>query len=271
MRAVWRRWGAWALRVRRSKYKEPSRSFPETSYLIKGENPMNDRQRRRYERGLRARDYAATVKDSFAARSKGATSVARIAQLIDNLSALDVSHATNRRVALAGTSSKQGARAQLRAMLSRLNRTARVIGADDPELKDRFRLADGNPNAQELLSTARSFLAEAAPHKARFVEYGLADDFLDTLEAQIAAFENSATQQNTGASARKANHAAIESALESLDAEVERLDAILRNTFTDDASRLAAWESARRIERTPRKTKATGTGQASADKPATNT
>jgi hypothetical protein len=227
---------------------------------------MNDRQRRRSERGLRARDYAATVKDSFAARSKGAASIAQIAQLIDNLSTLDASHTTNSRVALAGTSSKRGAREQLRAMLSRLNRTARVVGADDPELKERFRLAEGNPNAQELLSNARSFLADAAPHKARFVEYGLADDFLDTLEAQIAAFEHSATQQNTGASARKANNAAIESALDALDAEVERLDAILRNTFADDPTRLAAWESARRMERTPRKTKATG-----ADKPANNT
>jgi hypothetical protein len=216
---------------------------------------MNDRQRRRHERGLRVRDFAETVKDSFTAKSKGAESIARVRQLVENLSALDASHATNKRAAMAGTSGKNETREELRAMLSRISRTARAIGMDDPALRERFRLPATNPNSQALVGMARSFLAEATPLNARFVEYGLGSDFLDSLGGKIEAFESFASQQNTGASARKADSTAIDAALDELDAETARLDAILRNKFADDSARLAAWESARRLERAPRKGK----------------
>jgi len=220
---------------------------------------MNDTQRRRHERGLRVRDFVETVKDSFTAGSKGAQSIAHVEQLVEQLTTLDASHATNRRAALAGTSGKSDTREELRAMLRRISKTARAIGMDDPALKDRFRLPDTNPNSQTLLGTARSILAEATPLKARFIEYGHTDDFLDTLGEKISAFESFATQQNTGVSARKADSAAIDSALDAVDEEIARLDAIIRNKFADDAARLAAWESARRVEHAPRKNKTTGT------------
>jgi hypothetical protein len=177
--------------------------------------------------------------------------------LVDQLSALDASHASNKRAAREGTSGKSDAREQLRAMLKRISHTSHAAGLDDPALRDHFRLPVANPNSQALLSTARSFLAEAAPLKSRFVEYGLDSGFLDALGAQITAFESFASQQNTGTSARKANSAAIDAALDSLDAEIARLDAIIGNKFADDPAQLAAWQSARRLERAPRKTKGT--------------
>lgn len=216
---------------------------------------MNDTQRRRHERGLRVRDFAETVKDSFPSNSKGAESIARVEQLVEQLTALDASHATNKRAAQAGTSGKKEAREELRRMLSRISKTGRAIGMDDTSLKNRFRLPDTNPNSQTLLGTARSILAEATPLKSRFVEYGHSADFLDTLGEKISRFESFATQQNTGASARKADSAAIDSALDSLDTEITRLDAIVRNKYADDPAQLAAWESARRVERAPRKAK----------------
>jgi predicted RNase H-like HicB family nuclease len=214
---------------------------------------MNDTQRRRYERGLRVRDFAETVKDSFPAKSKGAQSISRVGQLLENLSAPDASHATNRRAAQAGTSGKKEAREQLRAMLSRLNRTARAAGLDDPSLKERFRLPATNPNSQALLATARSFHEEATTSKSRLADFGLTDDFLDALNKKIEDFEGCAAQQNTGESERKAAKAAIDAALDDLDAEITRLDAIISNTLADDPPHLAAWESAKRLEQAPRK------------------
>lgn len=216
---------------------------------------MNDTQRRRHERGLRVRDFTETVKDSFAANSKSTQAIARVGQLVEQLIALDAAHATNKRAALAGTSGKKDTREELHSMLKRLSRTANAVGMDDPAVKDRFRLPTSNPNAQTLIGTARSFLAEATPLKTRLAEYGLSGDFLNTLGAKIEAFETYASQQNTGASERKANSAAIDAALDELDAEIARLDAIVTNQFADDAARLAAWQSARRVEQAPRKTK----------------
>jgi hypothetical protein len=228
---------------------------------------MNDTQRRRHERGLRVRDFTQTIKDSFPAQSKGAESIARVGQLVDQLSALDAAHTTNKRAAREGTSGKNDVREQLRAMLKRINHTAHAAGMDDPALKNSFRLPDSNPNSQMLLGTARSFHTEAAPLKSRLVEYGLNNDFLDALGAKINDFERFASQQNTGVSARKANSAAIAAALDSLDEEITRLDAIVSNKFADDPAHLAAWESARRLERAPRKSKDTnGTPPAAGSK-----
>ncbi len=214
---------------------------------------MNDTQRRRYERGLRVRDFAETVKDSFPAKSKGAQSIARVGQLLDNIASLDASHATNHRAALAGTSGKKQTRDQLRALISRLSRTVRAASLDDPSLKERFRLPSNNPNSQTLLATARSFLEEATKIKAQLADFGLTDDTLDDLGKKIEEFEGYAAQQNTSASERKAAKASIDSALDELDAEITRLDAIVSNTLAEDTPHLAAWESARRLEQAPKK------------------
>jgi hypothetical protein len=222
---------------------------------------MNDRQRRRQERAERVRDFAETVKTEFASGSRGAQSVARLSELVGRVAALDASHATNTRESRAGTTGKNEARDDLREMLSRISRTARAIALDDPSLKDKFRLPPGNPNSQALLSTARSFQTEATPLKARFVEYGLDEDFPAALASKIESFEQSANRQRTGASARKGDSAAIGAALDEVDAEIARLDAIVRNRFADGPARLAAWESARRTERAPRKSRDAKTSQ----------
>jgi hypothetical protein len=216
---------------------------------------MNDRQRRRQERAERVRDLAATLNAEFTDGSKGAQSVARLDELVERVTALDASHATNAREAHAGTTGKTEARGSLRKLLSRISETASVIATDDPSLKDKFRIPAGNPNSRSLLSTARSIQTEVAPHKARFVEYGLAADFLDKLGEKIDTFEQSANRQHTGVSARSGDRAAISAALDAVDEEIARFDAIIHNKFADDPARLAAWETARRLERAPRKSK----------------
>ena len=213
---------------------------------------MNDRQRRRYERGARVRDFAETVKSAFPAGSKGAESAARVKELVEQVAALDASRATNTRAAREGTSGKGEAREALRALLSQISRTARAISLDDPAFKERFRLPGGNPNAQALVSASRSFLAEATPLKTQFVEYGMGDDFLEALAAKIADFESHATRQHTGVSARVADAAAIDAALDELDEEITRFDTIARNRLEGNVAALAGLQSARRVERPAR-------------------
>lgn len=213
---------------------------------------MNDNQRRRYERGVRVRDFAQTVKRSFPADSKGAQSIALVEELVGRLAALDASRATHTRVAREGTSGKGEARKALRALLNQISRTARAISMDDPAFRDRFRLPAGSLNAQTLLSVSRSFLAEVTPLRALFTEYGMSDDFLETLAAKIADFERHDARQHMGSSARVAEGTAIDAALDALDEEIARFDIITRNRFAGDAATLAALRSARRVEQAPR-------------------
>jgi hypothetical protein len=219
---------------------------------LKEKNIMNDNQRRRFERGVRVRDYAETVMEAFPAGNKGALSVALIKELVGRLSALDASRATHTRVAREGTSGKGEARKALRTLLNQISRTARAISMDDPAFRDRLRLPAGNLNAQTLLSVSRSFLAEVTPLRALFMEYGMSDDFLETLSAKIADFESHDARQHTGSSARVATSAAIDATLDALDEEIARFDTIARNRFAGDAATLAALRSARRVEQAPR-------------------
>lgn len=218
---------------------------------------MNSRQRRRHERGARVRDFAETVKSSFPAGSKGAASAARVAELVGRVAELDASRTGNVRAAHEGASGKSEANAALRALLSQISRTARAISIEDSTLKDKFQLPGDTPNMQLVVSTARSFLAEAGPLKARFVEYGMGSDFLERLGALIADFESHAARRNTGASQRASDGAAIDSTLDELDEEITRFDAIAQNTFATDPAALAALRAARRLERAPRRAGAT--------------
>lgn len=210
---------------------------------------MNNKLRRRQERGARVRDFAATQSKTFP-DGKAAQTIARITTLVAESERLGAARETNIRNVRASTSGKSEARAALRTLLSAIGRTARAISLDDPDSKDQFRLPGNNPSNQLLLDTARSFLAAATPRKDQFIAYGMSSDFLADLAARIEAFEGHANQQHTGASARAADNAALVATLDALDAEVARFDTIIRNKFAADPATLAAWETAHHLERT---------------------
>ena len=98
----------------------------------------------------------------------------------------------------------------------------------------------------------------------------MSDDFLEALAAKIADFESHATRQNTGVSARVADTAAIDAALDDLDDEITRFDTIARNRLDGNVAALASLQSARRVERAPRVRagRETPTDNPPSDKPA---
>src|SRR5256714_7281987 len=228
--------------------------------LIQERQLMNDRGRKRLRRGERVRDLATSLKAAFPEGSKAAASIAKIIQLIERIKAHDISSVTNAREIANVSGAKGDARKELRDILRVIARTARTVGMDDPELKGKFRMPKGSLSDQALLSTARSFVAEATPLKERFVAYGLSADFVNTYGQKIAAFEERSVRHNTSRSARASDNAGVAAALDELDAEVERLDTIMRNTFADDHETLAAWDLARRLERLPQRHKARNAG-----------
>ncbi len=142
----------------------------------------------------------------------------------------------------------------MREQLERTSRTARTMALTMPGLEDKFRLPR-KPKDQELLTTARTFLADANPLKSEFVRRGLPANFLDELEEDINAFEISINQKIQGTEKHVTATAAIDDAIERGLNTVRELDAIIRNTFADDVATLAAWLSASRIERAPKRAK----------------
>ena len=216
---------------------------------------MNDKQRRRLERAARVAAYGQERAADFPPTSKGGQALARLASAVAEVESLDTESASKRRETQQATGNKAEARAALRAQLAAISETADTIGMDHPELRGAFPRPWRNANDQNLLTSARDFAAAALAHKARFVEYEMPADFLDTLNAAISAFELAAGRQLAGGGGGVAARAALEAALDRADEELERFDTFARNKYRADAAALAAWESARRLERAPTRKK----------------
>jgi hypothetical protein len=228
------------------------RIFP--SLTLK-ENNMNDKQRRRYERVLRAQDYISADATIFPTGSKGAQAFNKLKAAIAEVETLDASRETGARASKLGTLTRTDARERLRQSVSAITRTSEVIALDDPSFKGKFKSPRSNVNDQDLLAVARSFATEALASKAKFIEYDMPADFLDELNSAIEDFEAAMNQQNQGISTRKTALALVDDALARAEEELERCDIALRNKVTDGA-KITAWDSARRLEHAPRKSKA---------------
>lgn len=215
---------------------------------------MNSSQRRRFERLPRVGAFIRAHAHDFPEASKGGQAAGRLEAIIAEIEQLDVSRVTSMGSQKQATAAKRDERAALRAQLNAISDTAEVIGLDHPEVKGSFRWPRSNVNDQTLLSTARAFAAAAAPLTALFVEYDMPADFPKKLIKSIDSFERYVGEQTAGTGARVAAGAALEDALERGELELERLDAAVRNKYRVDAAKMAAWASARRLERARRPT-----------------
>jgi hypothetical protein len=216
---------------------------------------MNDKNRRRYERVVRSADYFDANPDIFPAGSKGAQALTRFRAAILDVENLNASLETGASTSKQGTLSRADARNRLKQIVNAITRTSQTIALDDPSFKGQFDSLRSSGNDQELLAVARSYATKAPPVKAKFIEYDMPTDFLDTLTTAIADLDTAINQQNEGATTSKSARASIDDALTRAEQELERCDTALRNKVTD-AGALAAWESARRLERAPQKQKA---------------
>lgn len=217
---------------------------------------MNDNQRRRYERLGRVLALGSRHTSSFPPDSRGGKAITSLTSILRSLEALDASRSTNKSIVRQGTLAKNRLKESLRELLAMLNRTVNTMALDMPEMKGKFPLPHLNANTQELLAAARSALEEAAPLKDKLLDYDMPADFLAELERQITDFETASGEQNTGASARVSDSAAINDAIKRGEEDMDRFDTALRNTFRDDPAIIQEWEAARKLERAPRASKA---------------
>lgn len=153
-----------------------------------------------------------------------------------------------------GTKSKGVARDELERDLAAIARTARSIAVSIPGLEKKFRFTRDMKD-QELLTTARMFASDALPLKDEFIKRGMPADFLDDLNEDLSAFEQALTQRTQSQDVQVNATATIDDLIERGMNIVRQLDPIMRNIFEDNPGKLAAWLSASRVERAPRRRK----------------
>lgn len=228
---------------------------------------MTDRENRRYQMFARVRDFCREHMADFDPTSLAVQLFTALSAIITALASHAESQASSRGAAKQGTTSREQARQALRDDLEAINRTARAMADDVPGLDDKFRLP-AHGNDQNLLHSARAFLADAEPFKVQFIAHELPADFLEDLRADITALEAAISEQESGVGQRLVAGVSIDETIDNGAAIVRKLDAIMQNKYFNNRAVLAEWTRASHTERDPRhkstpKAPATGPGTTS--------
>ncbi|HKQ06262.1 MAG TPA: hypothetical protein VJ464_14095 [Blastocatellia bacterium] len=214
---------------------------------------MKDIERNQLATLTRVRDFGARHPALFAAGQFAAQLLAQINTAVDELTAHVTTHATSAGQARQSTGSKAAARAALREDLEVINRIANGLALEITGLGDKFRMPRGGDH--DWLTAARAFAADALPLKSDFMRYGLPADFIDDLNADIAAFEEATAARNHSLERQVASRAAQDEALSRGLQALKQRDILLRTVSRNDVETLTAWVAASHVERLPHRRK----------------
>lgn len=213
---------------------------------------MNNSHRRRIECLIRSEAEASVNASDFPEGSKGALALAELRAAIAEAQKQAVSRETSMSALQQATIGRRDAREAVRTSMRIISDTMRTVGLDHPEVKGIFVFKGASVGDRTLLATAKSFAAKAQAFKALFAEYDLNADFFTNFDAEINDLEKQLSNQTTGKGERISANAALENALRKGETALERLDTVARNKYRGDPAKLAAWASARRLERAAR-------------------
>jgi hypothetical protein len=213
---------------------------------------MSDKNRRNHERGQRVRLHMSAREVDFPSGSKASAQGNDLEGLLADADAHEVKRADSVRKRQQGTDRRGRSRTALRRMIRQTYDTAESLGLDHPEIRSVFKPPYRGNNDRTLVAEARSVVNAAAQFTALFTESGLPPAFFAEMTAKADDLELAAAQQAEAVAESVTATAALEDIYRRIDEIVDRLDPIVRNKYADDPAKLAAWESASRLERAPR-------------------
>lgn len=212
---------------------------------------MNSSISRMHEMFVRVLGFAGAHAEAFPPGSLCAEMVGELKRVVEELTEAATSQTSGLSSVQRATAERRDAREKLRASMRAISHTARAMALDTPGLENKFRLPRGGSDSA-LLQIARAFAADAPPLKDKFLRHAMPASFLEDFEEEIANLEHSVGEQNSGRGAHVMATVTVESGAERGMNAVRKLDIIVRNTYRHDAATLAAWESARHVETSPR-------------------
>ncbi|HEX9959444.1 MAG TPA: hypothetical protein VGB00_00760, partial [Pyrinomonadaceae bacterium] len=213
---------------------------------------MKDSQRRKLEKFEREEVFLNDNIADFPPTSPGGKALAELSAVISQIRAFAAAQVSGAGSARQHFGVKDEELDALMRLIRNINRAANAFEDEIPGSDLKFRLPR-NRSEQNILATARAFLADAEPLKAKFIEYGLADDFLDKLQALIDAVdERAAAADSAGEQKAGATGGLLDIVRKGMSIS-RRLDSIVRIKYEDDAARLAAWTTASHLKKAPEK------------------
>jgi hypothetical protein len=124
---------------------------------------------------------------------------------------------------------------------------ARVAAKDNPDLTVHRRPLRRRVDETTLLTTARVVVAEAGAAMEIMAPFGLTQDLLDSITANVTAYEAAMARQRNALAAQVGAGAELDAVAAAIMDVVKNLDALYRVRFRKDPERMAAWKSARNV------------------------
>lgn len=175
---------------------------------------------------------------------------AELKTIVATLAELDGTRESSDRFAHAVTTQMGGVFDSLMIDLVGMGRVARAHEDERPELTGKFH-APTTHSHDKILSAARSalkILSEEPELVPLFVDYGMEDDFVADLQADIAAAETFNTKQDSHEGERHEDVLGIVALIARGVIILKKLDAYAKNRFANDAVLLGAWKTASHLE-----------------------
>lgn len=211
---------------------------------------MEDSTRRRLEKFEREQAFMQDNAADFPKDTPGDVAAKKHTAIINELRDLAAKQLSGGGSARQGIGNKDDGLDELMLTIRNMNRAANAFEDEVPDINLKFRLPR-NRSQQNILATARQFHTDAAPLEAKFVEYGLAADFLADLQAAIQAVDTAGTAADSGDEQRAAaTGGLLDAARRGMD-NSRKLNAIVRIKYTNNPQKLAGWTVASHLDRAP--------------------
>lgn len=216
---------------------------------------MNDLEKRTLDMFRRVRDFDAAHDGLFPTGALGRELFDIVGSVINDLEDHATAESGGRGAARQSTISKAAARGAIVEDLGILRRTARTMNSVESGIEEKFRVPH-RQDGEDLLITARVALAAAEPLKAEFLRREVQEQVFQDLANNIDAYATALSERNTAKEEAITAAASIDAAMERGTDALRQLDPIIRNKFHNNTAILAAWLSAKRTERAPRRNNA---------------
>ena len=208
---------------------------------------MTDNQNRKHQRAVRVRGFVTQRLDEYSATGVVRQLHATLLTLITKLESLAAAQVTGFSAARQHTESRGSARLALRQAMEAINSVARAMG-----VAAEFPLPERD-NDNNLLNAARAFVPKALARKAEFLAHEMPADFIEDLQADIAALETAIAEHGDAVGDHVQAADAIDETVDEIDEVIDKLDAIMRPKYAGNRPVLTEWLSARHVERAPRR------------------
>ena len=196
----------------------------------------------KYEMVARVADFAARNVSLLPKKTAAVELTKDIQSAVEKLSEVKASQVAAKEQLRTSTNQRLAKHEALRSQVEAIHQTAEALKTGGFSLPE-------NPRASALFDAARNYADAVGPLKPQFVLHGLPSEFIENLKSAAEELREAIESQVAARGQRKAAIQEFDKALEEGLGYLERFEVLLMNTMSDNASVMASWEVARRVER----------------------